>query len=63
VDYLSEEVSGKLYLQDNNVTGYPAHYGKVELTGTPEYGGEYGHMNSYSYRLNIYESRWTDSTP
>lgn len=60
---LSEEVSGKLYLQDNNVTGYPAHYGKVDLTGTLEYGGEYGHMNSYSYRLNIYESLWIDLTP
>ena len=60
---LSEEISSKLYLQGNNATGYPAHYGKVELTGTLEYGGEYGHMNSYSYRLNIYKSRWIDLTP
>jgi hypothetical protein len=60
---LSEEVSGKLYIQDNNATGYPAYYGKVELTGILEYGGEYGHMNSYSYLLTIHESAWIDWEP
>jgi hypothetical protein len=54
---LSEEVSSQLILQPDNPTGYPAHYGKVELTGKLEYGGEYGHMNAYEYRLTIAESR------
>ncbi len=57
---LSEDVSNRLHLQENNATGYPAHYGKVELTGMLEYGGKYGHLNSYSYRLNISESRWVE---
>ncbi|MDD4923375.1 MAG: hypothetical protein PHF74_00885 [Dehalococcoidales bacterium] len=60
---LSQEVSDKLYLQENNATGYPAYYGKVELTGVLEYGGEYGHLNSYSYLLTIYESLWIDWEP
>jgi hypothetical protein len=60
---LGEEVSSQLYLQANNPTGYPAHYGKVELTGIFEYGGTYGHMNSYSYQLTIYEAQWIQWAP
>jgi hypothetical protein len=60
---LSEDVSNKLYLQENNATGYPAYYGKVELTGVLEYGSEYGHLNSYSYLLTIHESQWIDWAP
>jgi len=59
---LSEEVSQQLYLQPNNSTGYPAHYGKVKLTGILEYGGKYGHLNSYDFQLTIYVSKlllWT----
>jgi hypothetical protein len=54
---LSEEVSSQLYLQPNNSTGYPAHYGKVELTGKLEYGEQYGHMNAYQYQMTVTESR------
>jgi hypothetical protein len=50
---LPEGISQQLYLQANNPTGYPAHYGKVELTGTLEYGGQYGQMNSYQYQLTV----------
>ena len=53
---LSEAVREQLYLQPENVTGYPAHYGKVRLAGRLEYGGEYGHLNSYQYQLNVYAS-------
>jgi hypothetical protein len=53
---LSEEVLGGLYLQPNNPTGYPAHYGKIRLTGTLEYGGQYGHLGAYEYRLTIHDS-------
>jgi len=60
---LSEEVSQQLYLQSNNPTGYPAHYGKVELTGQLEYGGKYGHLNSYVFQLTVYESRLLNWTP
>ncbi len=60
---LSEEVSSQLYLQSNNPTGYPAHYGKVELTGKLEYGGQYGHMNAYQYQLTVTESRLLPWTP
>jgi hypothetical protein len=54
---LSEEVSQQLYLQPDNPTGYPAHYGKVELTGKLEYGGKYGHLDSYEFQLTVYESQ------
>ena len=50
---LPEGISQQLYLQANNPTGYPAHYGKVELTGILEYGGQYGQMNSYQYQLTV----------
>ncbi|MDD4635979.1 MAG: hypothetical protein WC231_05110 [Dehalococcoidales bacterium] len=53
---LAEDVREQLYLQAENVTGYPAHYGKVQLTGKLEYGGRYGHLDSYNYRLQISDS-------
>jgi hypothetical protein len=54
---LPEDVSQKLYLQPNNPTGYPAHYGKVELTGYLEYGGQYGQMNAYQYQLTVQSAK------
>lgn len=50
---LSEEVREHLYPQTENVTGYPAHYGKVRLEGKLEYGGNYGHLNSYRFQLEL----------
>lgn len=60
---LPDEVSTKLYLQPNNPTGYPAHYGEVEVTGLFEYGGKYGHMDAYKYQIQIQGARWLDWTP
>jgi hypothetical protein len=60
---LGEEVAGGLYLQSNNPTGYPAHYGKVRLTGTLEYGGQYGHLGVYKYRLTIHDSETLSWNP
>ena len=54
---LPEVVNQQLYLQPNNPTGYPAHYGKVEITGTLEYGGQYGHMNAYQYQLTMQSAK------
>jgi len=54
---LPEGVNQQLYLQANNPTGYPTHYGKVELTGTLEYGGQYGQMNSYQYQLTVQSAK------
>jgi hypothetical protein len=54
---LPEEVSKQLKVQPNNPTGYPAHYGKVELRGTLEYGGQYGHMNAYQYQLTVQSAK------
>ncbi len=63
---LPEEISKQLYLQPNNPTGYPAHYGKVELTGVLEYGAKYGHLNAYSYQLTVQTAHlmpWNSPTP
>jgi len=53
---LPEEISRQLHLQANNPTGYPAHYGKVRLNGKLEWGGKYGHLNSYEFQLQVYDS-------
>jgi len=58
-----ESVVSKLYVQPNNPTGYPAYYGKVEITGVFEYGGKYGHMDAYHYLLNITEVKLVDWKP
>jgi len=60
---LPEDIGTKLYLQENDITGYPAHYGKLKLSGTLEYGEGYGHLNSYAYRLTIYEAQWLEWSP
>ncbi len=50
---LPENVTQGLSLQPENPTGYPAHYGQVELTGLFEYGGQYGHLGAYRYQLTV----------
>ena len=60
---LPETISNQLYLQPNNPTGYPAHYGKVELTGTLEYGNKYGHMNAYQYQLTVQSAKLLPYSP
>ena len=60
---LPEDVNEQLYLQPNNATGYPAHYGKVELTGNLEYGGQYGHMNAYQYQLTVQSAKFIPWNP
>jgi hypothetical protein len=60
---LREEVRQQLYLQSDNPTGYPAHFGKVRLTGKLEYGGQYGHLDSYQYQLYVYDSEMLPWAP
>ena len=60
---LPEGVNQQLYLQANNPTGYPAHYGKVELTGILEYGGQYGQMNAYQYQLTVQSAKLMPRNP
>jgi hypothetical protein len=54
---LPADISKNLYLQPDNSTGYQAHYGKVEITGVFEYGGQYGQMNSYQYQLTVQSAK------
>lgn len=58
-----ENMKSKLYVQSNNPTGYPAYYGKVEVTGVYEYGSKYGHMDAYHYQLNITGVKMVDWKP
>lgn len=60
---LPAAVSSQLYVQANNPTGYPAHYGKVELTGTFQYGGKYGHMDAYKYQLSVTDAKYIQWNP
>jgi hypothetical protein len=57
---LSPEVGKQLYLQPNNPTGYPAHYGKVVLTGKFETGSKYGHFDAYKYQLTVIAGKLLD---
>ena len=57
------DISAQLYTQQNNSTGYPVHYGKVELTGTLAYGGGYGQMNSYQYQLTVQSAKLLEWSP
>jgi hypothetical protein len=57
------EISQLLYLQPDNSTGYTAHYGKVELTGILEYGGQYGQMNAYQYQLTVQSAKMIPWSP
>jgi hypothetical protein len=50
---LPEEVNEKLQVQNNDPTGYPAYYGKVEITGIIQYGESYGHLGAYKYQLQV----------
>jgi hypothetical protein len=56
-------ISAQLYTQQNNSTGYPVHYGKVVLTGTLEYGGGYGQMNSYQYQITVQSAKLLTWSP
>ena len=63
INGIPADISAQLYTQQNNSTGYPAHYGKVELTGTLEYGGGYGQMNSYQYQLTVQSAKLLTWSP
>jgi hypothetical protein len=50
---LPEEVEKGLSVQNNDPTGYPAYFGKVEVTGVFQYGESYGHMDAYKYQMQV----------
>ncbi len=60
---LPEGLEAQLYVQTNDPTGYPAHYGKVEITGVIEYGAKYGHMDAYQYKLNVTDAKALEWKP
>lgn len=50
---MPQSVYDRLFLQPDNPTGYPVHYGKVKITGTFHTGQRYGHLDSYLYMIKI----------
>lgn len=60
---LPSDVSGSLLIQPNNPTGYPAHYGKVEIAGVFSYGDRYGHMGAYPYQIEIKTAKLLEWNP
>lgn len=50
---LSTDIASQLYQQQNTPSGYTEYYGKVTLEGYFDYGGSYGHLNAYSYQLEL----------
>jgi hypothetical protein len=60
---LPKEVDEKLHVNNNDPTGYPAYYGRVEVTGIFEYGESYGHLGAYKYQLQITGAKFIEREP
>ena len=60
---IPQAVLDRLYTQTQTPSGYDEHYGKIRVTGTFEYGGKYGHLDSYNFRLTATDAMWIDWTP
>ena len=50
---LGQDVYSNLYHQTNTPSGYTENFGKVRVTGIFQYGGKYGHLDAYSYKLTV----------
>jgi len=61
--YMPKAVYSNLYTQEKNPTGYPAEYGKIEVTGVFTYGAKYGHMDAYNYHLTMTDAKLLDWKP
>jgi len=56
------DVQSGLYQYETPGAGIQ-NYGKVGVTGVFEYGGRYGHMNAYKYRITASEIVLLEWTP
>jgi hypothetical protein len=50
---LGQNVYDNLYKQSVTSSGYPESFGKIRVTGQFQYGGKYGHLDSYAYQLTV----------
>jgi hypothetical protein len=50
---LPTDIQSQLFQQQNTPSGYTEYYGKVTLEGYFDYGHSYGHLNAYSYQLEL----------
>ena len=50
---LGQAVYDNLYKQSVTPSGYPESFGKIQVTGQFQYGGKYGHLDSYAYQLTV----------
>jgi hypothetical protein len=50
---LGKDVYDNLYHQTDTPSGYTENFGKVRVTGTFQYGSKYGHLDAYSYQVNV----------
>jgi hypothetical protein len=60
---MPDDVEKKLHVSNNDPTGYPAYYGRVEVTGIFQYGGKYGHMDAYKYQIQITGAKYIPWEP
>jgi hypothetical protein len=48
---IPQSVLDALHTQTDTPSGYAEHFGKIRVTGKFEYGGKYGHLDAYKFRL------------
>jgi hypothetical protein len=60
---MGEDVYEQLYVQTNTPSGYPEHYGKVKIAGIFQYGGKYGHLDAYDYKITASRGELLEWSP
>jgi len=60
---IPEETFNTLFKQTSTPSGYPEYYGKMNVTGIFETGGQYGHLGAYKYQIIVAEARLLEWTP
>jgi hypothetical protein len=50
---LGQNVYDNLSLQSDTPSGYAERYGKVRVTGVFHYGGKYGHLDAYQFKMTV----------
>lgn len=60
---LGQDVYDNLSQQTNTPSGYPEHFGKVQITGQFQYGGKYGHLDAYNYQLTVISAKLLPWSP
>jgi hypothetical protein len=60
---IPQNVIDQLHTQTDTPSGYTERFGKIRVTGKFEFGGKYGQLDSYLYRLTATDASILDWNP